>query len=115
MEHVKKHEKNYGELFSKYAIYLVFVFMLILSTIMTDNFMKPSNLINILRQMAPVMIIACGETMVIIAGMTDLSPGAVLALSGCIGIGITQQTGNAFLGAVVAVVIGILAGCSCTV
>ena len=110
MKHVNKHEKNYGELFSKYAIYLVFVFMVILSTIMTDNFMKPSNLINILRQMAPVMIIACGETMVIIAGMTDLSPGAVLALSGCIGIGITQQTGNAFLGAVVAVVIGILAG-----
>ena len=66
MKHVNKHEKNYGELFSKYAIYLVFVFMVILSTIMTDNFMKPSNLINILRQMAPVMIIACGETMVII-------------------------------------------------
>lgn len=110
MNYAKKLKQNCGNLFAKYAIYLVLVFMIVLSTILTDNFMKLSNLVNILKQMAPVMIIACGETMVIISGMTDLSPGAVLALSGCAGIRITQQTGNVLLGALAAVVIGMIAG-----
>lgn len=99
-----------GTIIGKYAIYVVFLAMFIASIFMSDNFIKPSNLINILVQVSPILIIACGETMVIIAGMTDLAPGAVLALSGCVGIGVTVKTGNAFLGMLVAIAIGIVCG-----
>ncbi|MDI9243290.1 ABC transporter permease [Ruminococcus sp. YH-rum2234] len=108
MEKIKKIKA--GTVFSKYAIYLVFLVMFIASIFMSDNFIKPSNLINILVQVSPILIIACGETMVIIAGMTDLAPGAVLALAGCVGIGVTIQTGNAFVGMVVSITIGIICG-----
>ncbi|HBR03274.1 MAG TPA: ribose ABC transporter permease [Ruminiclostridium sp.] len=106
----EKNKFHIGSFFSTYAIYLVFAGMVILSAVMSENFLKPSNLVNILRQMSPIMIIACGETMVIIAGMTDLAPGAVLALSGCVGIGVCINTGSAILGMLTAIAIGILCG-----
>ena len=80
----KTQKINRSELYNKYAIYLVFIVMIILSTILTNNFLKWSNIINILLQAAPIMMIACGETLVLICGMTDLAPGAVLAFSGCV-------------------------------
>lgn len=105
MNHVK-----WGSVLGKYAIYIVFLVMFVASVFMSDNFIKPSNLINILVQVSPILIIACGETMVIIAGMTDLAPGAVLALAGCVGIGVTIQTGNVFLGMIISILIGIVCG-----
>ncbi|MEG0832689.1 MAG: ABC transporter permease [Oscillospiraceae bacterium] len=111
MEKLMKTNKfNFGTFFSKWAIYIVFAVMFALSAIMSENFLTLQNLVNVLRQTAPVMIIACGETMVIIAGMTDLAPGAVLALAGCVGIGVTAGTGNVFLGVLVAISIGALCG-----
>ncbi len=106
----KDSEAGIKSLLGTYAIYLVFIGMVILSSIVSENFLKASNIVNILRQISPIMIIACGETMVIIAGMTDLSPGAILALSGCVGIGVTIRTGNAFLGMLVSIGIGLLCG-----
>jgi inositol transport system permease protein len=106
----KESKFNFSGFFGTYAIYFVFAGMVIISSMISDNFLKTSNLVNILRQMSPIMIIACGETMVIIAGMTDLSPGAVLALAGCVGIGVCIATGSAILGMLVAIGIGILCG-----
>ena len=40
MNYAKKLKQNCGNLFAKYAIYLVLVFMIVLSTILTDNFMN---------------------------------------------------------------------------
>lgn len=107
---MKEKQVNIKSLLGKYAIYFVFLVMFIASVFMSDNFTKWSNLINILVQVSPILIIACGETMVIIAGMTDLSPGAVMALSGCVGIGITVRTGNVVVGVTVSILLGVLCG-----
>ncbi len=45
------------------------------------NFFSQRNLINILIQISPFLIVALGETMVILIGGTDLSVGYVMGLS----------------------------------
>ncbi|MCI8550857.1 MAG: ABC transporter permease [Lachnospiraceae bacterium] len=107
---MKEKQINIKSILGKYAIYVVFLVMFVASIFMSENFIKLSNLINILVQVSPILIIACGETMVIIAGMTDLSPGAVMAVAGCVGIGVTIQTGNAFVGMIVSILLGVLCG-----
>ncbi|MGH7178858.1 MAG: ABC transporter permease, partial [Tepidisphaeraceae bacterium] len=50
------------------------------------NFLKPENLLNILRQWSFIGIIAIGMTFVIISGGIDLSVGAMVALAGGLGV-----------------------------
>jgi ribose transport system permease protein len=50
------------------------------------NFLKPENLINILKQWSFVGIVAIGMTVVIISGGIDLSVGALVAMAGGAGI-----------------------------
>jgi ribose transport system permease protein len=50
------------------------------SALQSETFLKPENLLNILRQVAPIGIIALGMTFVMISGGIDLSVGAMMAL-----------------------------------
>lgn len=47
-------------------------------------FLTTNNIMNVLRQVATNLIIACGMTMIIILGGIDLSVGSVVGLSGCV-------------------------------
>lgn len=49
-------------------------------------FLKPENLLNILRQWSFVGIVAVGMTLVIISGGIDLSVGSLVAMAGGVGI-----------------------------
>ena len=60
------------------------------------NFLKKENLLNILKQISVVAIIAIGMTMVIITAGIDLSVGSLIAFSGVItALSIQQLSGNA--------------------
>jgi ribose transport system permease protein len=50
----------------------------------TNTFLRPMNILNILRQMAEVSIIAVGMTMLIITGEFDLSVGSMFGLGAVI-------------------------------
>ena len=69
---------------SKYSILVVLAIVFVISCILNRNFLSLVNLTNILRQNAVVVILAFGETMLIIYGMIDLSSGAVIAFTGCL-------------------------------
>jgi ribose transport system permease protein len=75
------------------------------TAVMTDRFLTPLNLTNILVQSSIMAVIAIGMSFVIIGGGFDLSVGSTAALSGCIGAAIMLKAG--ILAGVVA---GILAG-----
>jgi inositol transport system permease protein len=79
---------------SKYSILVVLAAVFVISCILNSNFLSLVNLTNILRQNAVVVILAFGETMLIISGMIDLSSGAVIAFTGCFSIWIYKATGN---------------------
>ena len=47
-------------------------------------FLSTNNIMNVLRQVATNLYIACGMTMIIILGGIDLSVGSIVGLSGCV-------------------------------
>lgn len=66
------------------GIVAAFLALFILLSVVSDAFLTERNLLNILDQWAPTGIIACGATLVIIAGGFDLSVGAVFAVCGIV-------------------------------
>ena len=87
-----------------HALPLVIVLIVLAFAIAQPAFLKPENLVGIVRQMVLVGIMAVGMTFVIMTGGVDLSVGPVLALSGLV----------AFfcLDAVMPVAVAIVAGAS---
>jgi simple sugar transport system permease protein len=62
------------------SIAVFFVVMAVTFSVITDTFLTQTNLLNILRQTAPLMIVAVAMTFVITTAGIDLSVGSVLAL-----------------------------------
>ena len=63
------------------AIWLVLLAMLIAAASLSDAFLEPVYLANVVRQAAPVGIAAIGATVVMILGGVDLSVGAVVSFA----------------------------------
>jgi len=63
------------------------VIVCVLMTVVTDNFLTFTNLMNVMRQVSIIGIMAVGMTFVILTGGIDLSVGAVMALAGTIASG----------------------------
>ena len=62
---------------------LIILFLLVVAfTIVTPDFLTVNNLINILRQYSVLMILAVGQTLVIVSRGIDLSVASTTALSG---------------------------------
>ncbi len=68
------------DIISKYGIVLVLIVMVGALCIISPNFRKPSNLMNVLLQACIFGILALGMTLVIIGKGTDLAVGSTLAL-----------------------------------
>jgi inositol transport system permease protein len=67
-------------LLNRYGMLLVLIALLILMSTLSPTFFTSSNLINIVRQMSVIGIVAIGSTIVIITTGIDLSPGSLIAL-----------------------------------
>ncbi len=92
------------------GIFLIFLVLCLCIQILTPKFLKPANIINILRQISNVGIMAVGEAMVIIIAGIDLSVSAVLSLSACTAAYLAQYM-NPWLAVLIALMTGILIGC----
>jgi ribose transport system permease protein len=76
-----------------------------ISTFLTDRFLSPINLNNILVQSSIMAVIAMGMTFVIVGGGFDLSVGSTAALSACLAAMVMLK-----LGITAGVIAGVLAG-----
>ncbi|NTB95034.1 ribose ABC transporter permease [Agrobacterium tumefaciens] len=65
----------------------------ILMGLASDNFFSVNNIMNVLRQVSVVGILAVGMTFVILTGGIDLSVGAVMALVGTLSAGLMVNSG----------------------
>jgi ribose transport system permease protein len=64
---------------------LIILFLLVVAfTIVTPDFLTVNNLVNILRQYSVLMILAVGQTLVIVSRGIDLSVASTAALSGSV-------------------------------
>ena len=76
----------------KYGIVFIFMAMFIGMWFLSDAFLQPRNLLNIVRQISVMGLIAIGVTVVIITTGIDLSSGSVLALSAVAAASLAQRT-----------------------
>lgn len=90
----------------KYSILLVLILLAVIASMLTPNFLTGANVANILRQTSVYIIMACGMTMLIISGSTDLSAGAMATMGGCMGVHIATITNSIPLGILAAVAAG---------
>lgn len=87
-EKMKGASKNWLQTYM--LIFIVIGLGLILS-IISNNFLTTSNLLNVVRQIAINGILAIGMTIVCLTGGIDLSVGSIVALSGIITAGILRD------------------------
>ncbi|MCO6451220.1 MAG: ABC transporter permease [Caldilineales bacterium] len=89
-----------------WAVIVTILVICVITALINPVFLKPTNLINIVRQISILGIVASGMTILMIAGGIDLSVGAALSLAGVI-CGSILASGY---GQVTAVVAGIAVG-----
>jgi inositol transport system permease protein len=93
-------------------IILVLIAVIIFLSIFVPSFLNLRNLLNILKQVTVIGIIACGFTLVIINGDLDLSVGSLFSLTGVVAISL--QSRGLFISVIatlcVAIVVGIING-----
>jgi ribose transport system permease protein len=71
----------------KSVIWMLLAGTIVLSTILSKGvFFSPENVLQLLRQLSFVAILATGQTIVMLTGGIDLSVGSVVALSSCISV-----------------------------
>lgn len=98
----------------KYAIIgILLLFVILLSALTGGTFLQPQNLINVIRQVAAIGIIATGMTFVIIIKGIDLSVGSVVAVAAVVSSSLAQTPEAATImypGLQLPVIVAVLAG-----
>ncbi|MDQ0455699.1 ABC transporter permease [Rhizobium paknamense] len=67
------------------SIAVFFLACMLFFSVTTDTFLTAGNLLNVVRQAAPILIVSIAMTLVIITGGIDLSVGSMVALINAIG------------------------------
>jgi ribose/xylose/arabinose/galactoside ABC-type transport system permease subunit len=84
---------------------LVLATLCLFSALMSDRFISPANITNVLLQAAVLAVISVGMTFVVVGGGFDLSVGSIVALSGCVAAEVMLRAG-----VLAGIVSGVLAG-----
>ena len=96
------------------GLFLVLVILIVLFSILSPNFLSIPNWTNILRQISNLMLLACGQTLVVLTGGIDLSIGAMMGLVSVITAKSLLQINPCFaifFGLSVGVIVGFANGC----
>lgn len=102
--------KSLGSIYNKFGIFIVLIFMMLILSILTPNFLTSNNLINVVRQISFIAIIGFGVTAIIITTGIDLSSGSIVALTSVI-VASAAHPGQYPL--IVTVLIGLSVGLLC--
>lgn len=99
----------------RYIVYLAFLAILVFFSFMLrdQGFLTTTNLINIIRQSAPIIVMAVGLTFTLSAGEIDLSIGSVVALSALVAAVLLRDYGfvvGVIGGLLVGVIVGLVNG-----
>ncbi|MFD0692653.1 ABC transporter permease [Paenibacillus sp. GCM10027628] len=98
---------NFYQIYKKYGIYIVLMFVLAFFGSFAPHFMSVDNVMNILRQVSMFGIVVVGVTFVMISGGMDLSVGGQMAVTGMIVGNLMVKMG---IGIVPACILGIIIG-----
>lgn len=91
-----------------YLVLVMIVALVAITAIVQPKFMSGANLVNIMRQFGPLIMVSLGMTFVIIGGFIDLSVAGTINLVAVVTISLIQP-----LGQVPALLIGLTIGAVC--
>ena len=94
----------------EYAVLILLCAVIIALAILSPSFFTFGNIVNILNQNAPLLIIAAASTFVIISGNFDLSTGAIFGVAGVVAAWLAVTFGNVWLALLAAPIVGIVLG-----
>jgi simple sugar transport system permease protein len=89
---------------------MVLLILVVILSLFTSTFLTTGNILNILRQAAPTLIVAVAMTLVITSGGIDLSVGSSLALASVLAATMLSTGGPWWLVAVAVLVFGCAVG-----
>ncbi|MFZ2635397.1 MAG: ABC transporter permease [Rectinemataceae bacterium] len=89
----KKNKATLKGVFSQYGIYIIFVAMFTVASLLSPAFLSVVNLTNIVRQMSVIGLIALGVTGIIVTGGIDLSSGSIVGFSCVVAASLAQTPG----------------------
>jgi ribose transport system permease protein len=93
-----------------YGVYLAFLIVCVAFSLLSPAFLTTANLLDLLRQISIVTVVAFGMTLVIISGGIDLSTGAVVGIAGLALTTVLEKGGGLLVGCLVALLFGVLFG-----
>lgn len=106
----KKSGMNTMGFLEEYRVSLIFIVLCIIAGMLSDAFFTVNNIMNVLRQVSIIAIIASGMTLVILIAGIDLSVGAVMAFSGAILAGVLTAGLSLPVALLAAIGVGLLFG-----
>ena len=104
----KSAKDKVGFLESKYGIVVVLFILVIVCSIVSPVFLTATNILNVLRQVCVVALVAFAEAVLIISGSIDLSAGTLMCFSGIMAIPVYVSTGSITIAIGAAIVCGIV-------
>jgi ribose/xylose/arabinose/galactoside ABC-type transport system permease subunit len=93
-----------------YGIHLVLLFLIVVTAIISPQFLASRNISNMLLQAAPLGIVVIGQVLVILVRGLDLSVASVMATAAVVATSFNGQDSDAFAVFAVAIAIGIATG-----
>lgn len=82
----KKKSVDISKYLSKYSLFIILIVMMIICGFANENFLMPSNLMNVAKQQTVIILLALGAMLLISAGCLDLAAGSNLALASVIAL-----------------------------
>jgi ribose/xylose/arabinose/galactoside ABC-type transport system permease subunit len=102
--------RTFRSLLSRYGIFLLLPALLLLGGVISPSFLGASNISNLLLQMAPLGIVAIGQSFVMIVRGLDLSVASIMATAAVIATGFSGANGDVLVIVAVVSTIGIATG-----
>ena len=105
---MKKNIALVGQSFLKNYVLIAILALVVVTMLVEPNFMTFANLINIMRQFGPLVMVSLGMTFVIIGGFIDLSVAGTISLVAVVTVTLIDPIGQ-----VPAIFVGLAVGALC--
>lgn len=100
---------NFQTLSLKYGVVVAFIVLIVVSSILYTGFLNPTNIFNMLSQLAIIGIMGAGMTYVMITGGLDMSVGGIYAATAVVAASLVDTT-SIFIAVLAGIAVGLFSG-----
>jgi ribose/xylose/arabinose/galactoside ABC-type transport system permease subunit len=105
-----QHSTKAKDIIRNYGIHLVLLVLIVITALISPQFLASRNISNMLLQAAPLGIVVIGQVLVILVRGLDLSVASVMATAAVVATSFNGQDSDAFSVFAVAIAIGLATG-----